>query len=74
MIAICLFRKGIDPAWEDEKNKYGGDFSATKRKCFKDELKTFWDKLIFAVIGSSWEYSEHVRRRYLYVDNGTKSC
>ena len=46
---LSLFQKNIQPEWEDEVNKNGGQF----RIDFKSNipfLQTIWDKLVFSVV------------------------
>jgi len=59
--ALCVFQKGILPAWEHEKNKMGGDFSTVIKKCSKEEVKTHWDQLTMLVISGSFKYADNVR-------------
>jgi hypothetical protein len=60
---VAIFRKGIDPAWEDPKNKKGGDFSALLRKTTREIMKKYWDRIILAIIGGAWKYADSVRNR-----------
>jgi hypothetical protein len=46
---MSLFQKNIQPEWEDEVNKHGGQF----RIDFKSSisfLQTIWEKLVFSVV------------------------
>ena len=47
-IEFQLFREGIAPMWEDEKNKNGGKIALKLRK---DYSNLVWEELIFAFIG-----------------------
>ena len=61
MIAICLFKKGIPPAWEEHINHFGGDFSSVVKYTSKQKFKEIWDKLVLRLIGSHFSYTENVR-------------
>lgn len=61
MTALCVFRKGISPAWEEHINHFGGDFSTQVKSIDKEKTKELWDKLVFRVIGSQYDYSENVK-------------
>lgn len=58
--AICIFRKGIKPAWEEHENFHGGDFSGTIEVKDKNQMKFIWDKLVYRLIGSCYDYCENV--------------
>ena len=45
---LFIMRKGINPMWEDEQNKYGGSFSF---KIVNKNVKEIWDKLSCALTG-----------------------
>ena len=47
-IEFQLFKEGIAPMWEDEKNKNGGKIALKLRK---DYSNLVWEELIFAFIG-----------------------
>eukprot|EP00013_Stygamoeba_regulata_P023764 CAMPEP_0177647210 /NCGR_PEP_ID=MMETSP0447-20121125/10180_1 /TAXON_ID=0 /ORGANISM="Stygamoeba regulata, Strain BSH-02190019" /LENGTH=239 /DNA_ID=CAMNT_0019149783 /DNA_START=147 /DNA_END=866 /DNA_ORIENTATION=- len=56
-----LFKKGIDPAWEDPVNLKGGKWifpSPTKARAAR--LDTFWLWTVLACIGENFEESEDV--------------
>ena len=54
---IGLFQKGIQPAWEDEQNRYGSDIMARKEFDW-NSLKEVWTRLVCAVIGEALPHSE----------------
>ena len=60
MVAICLFKKDIAPAWEEHINHFGGDFSTVVKYTTKQHFKEIWDKLVFRLIGSQFSYTENV--------------
>ena len=47
-IEFQLFKKGIAPMWEDEKNKNGGRIALKLRKEYSNLV---WEELVFAFIG-----------------------
>ncbi|KAK5666030.1 eukaryotic translation initiation factor 4E, variant 2 [Batrachochytrium dendrobatidis] len=56
-----LFRKGIEPAWEDKANSKGGkwSFAITKQRRVQD-LDKFWLNTMMAVIGEQFTYSDEI--------------
>ena len=73
MAAICLFKKGIPPAWEEHINHFGGDFSALIKSGPRKHFKEVWDKLVFRLIGSYFKYSENVMDLKYSIDYRDKS-
>jgi len=64
---LSFFRAGIKPEWEDEGNKYGGEWRLELRddKCNKNRihLNAFWISTLVAVVGESMgshDLSKHV--------------
>jgi len=57
-----LFKDGIQPMWEDEKNKRGGRWliNLDKRQRHTD-LDNFWLETLLCLIGETFEeYSDHI--------------
>lgn len=74
MAAICIFKKGIPPAWEEHINHFGGDFSAVVKSSPRERFKEIWDKLVLRLIGSYFKYSENVKNlQYTTIDYRNKS-
>ncbi|RMX43787.1 hypothetical protein pdam_00019745 [Pocillopora damicornis] len=57
-----LFKEGIEPMWEDERNKKGGRWLVNTQKNFRQqELDRLWLETLMLLIGESFgEYSENV--------------
>ncbi|PFX24420.1 eukaryotic translation initiation factor 4E-like [Stylophora pistillata] len=57
-----LFKEGIEPMWEDERNKQGGRWLINTQKNFRQhELDRLWLETLMLLIGESFgEYSENV--------------
>lgn len=47
-----LFKQGIKPMWEDEKNRLGGKWTVRLKKGFVDR---FWEDLLLALIGNIFD-------------------
>ena len=58
--SICLFRKGIRPAWEDPVNAKGSDFRVTFIDRKPHEVDQYWENLVFKMIGEDFINSEAV--------------
>jgi hypothetical protein len=72
MVAICFFKKGVRPAWEDQINHFGGDFSAIVKIKTRESLKEKWDQFVKRLIGSYYEYSDNVFDWTNEIDYGNK--
>ena len=57
-----LFKDGIEPMWEDEKNKRGGRWLITLNKQQRrSDLDRFWLETLLCLIGESFDdYSDDV--------------
>uniref|UniRef100_A0A8D2D014 Eukaryotic translation initiation factor 4E n=1 Tax=Sciurus vulgaris TaxID=55149 RepID=A0A8D2D014_SCIVU len=57
-----LFKDGIEPMWEDEKNKQGGRWLITLNKQQRQsDLDRFWLETLLCLIGESFDdYSDDV--------------
>jgi len=55
---ISIFKEGIEPAWEDIKNKNGGKYSINYLKDNNDFSKILnaWFTLLTTIVYSSWEH------------------
>eukprot|EP00730_Choanoeca_flexa_P016855 TRINITY_DN8044_c0_g1_i3.p1 TRINITY_DN8044_c0_g1~~TRINITY_DN8044_c0_g1_i3.p1 ORF type:complete len:197 (+),score=33.40 TRINITY_DN8044_c0_g1_i3:155-745(+) len=52
---VHLFKQGIKPMWEDQRNKRGGKWILRLRKGIVDR---FWENIVMAVIGEQFEDSD----------------
>lgn len=57
---MMLFKKGIEPKWEDPKNKLGGSLIVELADIPNKELDSIWKDLIFSLIGNTFPFSECV--------------
>ena len=57
---LMLFKKGVQPSWEDPANHFGGSLIVELEQLKGDELDVTWKNLIFALIGHSFPLCEHV--------------
>lgn len=57
--SLSLFREGIEPKWEDLRNKNGGEFALRKFKKVED-IDKFWELLSIYCIGELFPESNHV--------------
>lgn len=57
-----MFKEGIEPMWEDERNKQGGRWLVNTQKNFRQqELDRLWRETLMLLIGESFgEYSDSV--------------
>ncbi|XP_072883250.1 eukaryotic translation initiation factor 4E family member 1c isoform X3 [Hemitrygon akajei] len=57
----CLFKDGIKPMWEDDKNKKGGRWLMTLNKQQRhNDLDRYWLETLLCLIGEAFEYSDEV--------------
>ncbi|KAF3708218.1 Methylcytosine dioxygenase TET2 [Channa argus] len=58
----CLFKDGIKPMWEDERNKLGGRWLITlNRQQRQNDLDRYWMEMLLCLVGESFdEASEDV--------------
>jgi len=49
-----LFKSGIQPKWEDEKNADGGKWTLETNKSFRTQLDATWLETLLAVIGEGF--------------------
>ncbi|KAJ1420988.1 translation initiation factor eIF 4e-like domain-containing protein [Ochromonadaceae sp. CCMP2298] len=57
--AFLLFKKGIQPAWEDPANKNGAELVATK-SFNSDVLDLFWENLVMGLIGETVDDGDEI--------------
>ncbi|KAL1491342.1 hypothetical protein ABEB36_011951 [Hypothenemus hampei] len=56
-----LFKKGIQPMWEDEANRRGGRWLISlDRKQRSNDLDIYWLDIILCLIGEAFEHSSEV--------------
>ncbi|XP_022215315.1 eukaryotic translation initiation factor 4E1 [Drosophila obscura] len=55
-----LFKKGIQPMWEDEANKFGGRWVITTGRRTKLELDKLWLDVILILIGESVDHPDEI--------------
>ena len=57
--AFGVFKKGIQPAWEDAANKNGSELQALKT--FTPEvLNTFWENLVMGLVGETIDEGDEI--------------
>ncbi|XP_016990374.1 eukaryotic translation initiation factor 4E1 [Drosophila rhopaloa] len=55
-----LFKKGIQPMWEDDANKFGGRWVINMGRGSKLELDKLWLDVLLILIGEAFEHTEEV--------------
>ncbi|EDX09468.1 eukaryotic translation initiation factor 4E1 [Drosophila simulans] len=55
-----LFKKGIQPMWEDPANKFGGRWVINMGRGSKAELDKLWLDVLLILIGEAFENTEEV--------------
>ena len=56
-----MFKKGVEPTWEDEINEQGGDFSVQFSKTNGIEaVQKIWEELVFQVATRQFSNIDHV--------------
>uniref|UniRef100_A0A0X3P7B6 EIF-4F 25 kDa subunit n=1 Tax=Schistocephalus solidus TaxID=70667 RepID=A0A0X3P7B6_SCHSO len=50
---IYIFKDGIQPMWEDERNRNGGRWLINVPHI--EMLDTYWEELLMLIIGNDWE-------------------
>ena len=58
--SLLLFRKGVNPEWEDPANKYGSSLQAEFRDASPKEIDGLWKSLVFGIIGGTFPHSDRV--------------
>ncbi len=58
--SIALFKEGIQPAWEDEKNKTGGDFQIKLGDVTLQDINLIWKKVAFEILGGLFGLDDRV--------------
>lgn len=57
---LLLFRKDIQPTWEDKLNKIGGNFCLEMQGLTGPEMDAIWKKLLLLCFGENWEFAQYV--------------
>jgi len=57
--AFCLFKKGIQPRWEDVANKTGSELVASKSYS-PEVLDVFWENLVMGLIGETIDEGDEI--------------
>jgi hypothetical protein len=57
---LMLFKRGIEPKWEDPANQYGGSLIVELKETTNDQLDEIWKNIVFALIGHNFPFSECV--------------
>jgi len=57
--SISLFKKGIEPKWEDPKNTNGAEIAIRKFRNI-EELDTLWETISIMCIGEHFKLSEYI--------------
>ncbi|ALC43238.1 maker651 [Drosophila busckii] len=55
-----LFKKDIQPMWEDEANKHGGRWVISIQRCSKLELDKLWLDVLLILIGEAVQHTEEI--------------
>ncbi|XP_032290877.1 eukaryotic translation initiation factor 4E1 isoform X1 [Drosophila virilis] len=55
-----LFKKGIQPMWEDETNNDGGRWVISIGRCSKLELDKLWLDVLLILIGEAVQHTEEI--------------
>ena len=58
--SLLLFRKGVNPEWEDPANKNGSSLIAEFREASPKEIDGLWKSLVFSIVGGTFPHSERV--------------
>jgi len=57
--AFSVFKKGIRPEWEDERNKTGGELTCRKSMT-PDQLDIYWENMVLGLIGETIDEADSV--------------
>lgn len=57
---LMLFRKGIEPKWEDPSNESGGSFIVELKDLASSDIDLVWKYLVFQLIGNTFPYTDLV--------------
>lgn len=55
-----LFKKGIEPKWEDPMNEFGGSLITQIDNVKDKEIDDVWKNLVFGIVGNSIPNAEHI--------------
>jgi len=62
---ISTFRKGIEPAWEDPRNKNGGELHMMLLPQEQEELDSIYRILLAELVAENFKFAEHVPSPFL---------
>lgn len=57
---LMMFKKGIEPKWEDPENHFGGSLIVELKDISSTELDSIWKNLMFTLVGNTFPFSECV--------------
>lgn len=55
-----LFRKGVEPKWEDPANESGGSFIVELKDLTPDDIDLVWKNLVFKLTGNTFPFADLV--------------
>ena len=58
--SLFLFRKGVNPKWEDPHNKNGTSLIMEFKNYGSKIIDGIWKSLVFAMVGSTFPYPEQI--------------
>eukprot|EP01016_Furgasonia_blochmanni_P017354 TRINITY_DN2017_c0_g2_i2.p1 TRINITY_DN2017_c0_g2~~TRINITY_DN2017_c0_g2_i2.p1 ORF type:complete len:318 (+),score=65.23 TRINITY_DN2017_c0_g2_i2:33-956(+) len=58
--AVCLFRSGVHPSWEDALNAKGGEFRINFSEMNADEIDQLWENLVILIIGETLKHGSKI--------------
>eukprot|EP00588_Corethron_pennatum_P015505 CAMPEP_0194266504 /NCGR_PEP_ID=MMETSP0169-20130528/1383_1 /TAXON_ID=218684 /ORGANISM="Corethron pennatum, Strain L29A3" /LENGTH=192 /DNA_ID=CAMNT_0039007205 /DNA_START=99 /DNA_END=677 /DNA_ORIENTATION=+ len=64
-----IFKRGIDPQWEDPKNSTGGEFYC-RRHMEPEQLNLYWQNIVLGVVGETLDGDENHINGVRVVDKG----
>lgn len=57
--SLMVFREGVKPAWEDEKNACGGEFQVTLNpKLGGGQIDEYWNNIVFGMVTGAIQHSD----------------
>ena len=57
---LLLFRKGVNPEWEDPANKTGCSFDCNLKDLEPAQIDSIWQNLLLGLIGESFPFVEYI--------------
>lgn len=55
-----MFKEGINPAWEDPANQYGGELRMIRGVTNLEQLNILWENIVLALIGEMIEETDEI--------------